>query len=102
MVGEDHQRAQLQAASVYPSLKKLVPDYFKLTNVKNQDAVVMTAEQTGIPFPVTPSFAKWTAEILAPALADMWNNKKPVKDAMSSIASQVNALLAEDAKSAKL
>lgn len=102
MIGEEHQRAQLQAASLYPSLKKLVPDYFRLTNVRNQDAVVMTAEQTGIPFPVTPSFAKWTGEILAPALADMWNNKRSPKEAMSAIAPQVNALLAEDAKGAKL
>ena len=102
MVGEEHQRAHLQAASLYPSLKKLVPDYFRTTSVKNQDAVVMTAEQTGIPFPVTPSFTKWTGEILAPALADMWNNKKSPKEAMSGIAAQVNALLADDAKNAKL
>jgi multiple sugar transport system substrate-binding protein len=102
MVGEEHQRAQLQAAALYPSLKRLVPDYFKLTNVKNQDAVVMTAEQIGIPFPVTPSFSTWTAEILAPAMTEMWNNKKTPKDAMSGIASQINALLAEDAKAAKL
>jgi hypothetical protein len=79
-----------------------VPDYFKLTNVRNQDAVVMTAEQFGIPFPVTPSFGKWTGEILAPALADMWNNRKPAKEAMSGIAAQINALLAEDAKASKL
>lgn len=102
MVGEEHQRAQLQAAALYPSLKKLVPEYFRLTSVRNQDAVVMTAEQIGIPFPVTPSFGKWTAELLAPALAEMWNNKKNPKDAMSAIAPQVNALLAEDAKSSKL
>ena len=100
--GEEHQRAQLQAASLYPSLKKLVPDYFRATSVKNQEAVVLTAEQIGIPFPVTPSFARWTGEILAPALADMWNNKKPPREAMGGIAAQVNALLAEDAKSAKL
>jgi hypothetical protein len=102
MVGEESQRAQMQAALVYPSLKKLVPEYFKLTSVKNQEAVVMTAEQIGIPFPVTPSFAKWTGEILAPAMADMWNNKLPVKEAMAGIAPQVNALLAEDAKASKL
>jgi multiple sugar transport system substrate-binding protein len=102
MVGEDNQRAQMQAAQVYPSLKKLVPEYFRLTNVRNQDAVVMTAEQIGIPFPVTPSFGRWTGEILAPALADMWNNRKSPKDAMAAIAPQVNALLAEDAKASKL
>jgi multiple sugar transport system substrate-binding protein len=102
MVGPEHQRAHLQAASLYPSLKRLVPDYFRLTSVKNQEAVVTTAEQTGIPFPVTPSFARWTGEILAPALADVWNNKKPPKEAMSGIASQVNALLAEDARTARL
>ena len=67
----------LQAARSTPRSSSLVPDYFRLTSVKNQDAVVTTAEQTGIPFPVTPSFASWTGEILAPALADMWNNKKP-------------------------
>ncbi len=82
LTGEEHQRAQLQAASLYPSLKRLVPDYFRATSVKNQDAVVLTAEQIGIPFPVTPSFARWTGEILAPALADMWNNKKAPREAM--------------------
>src|SRR5689334_19275757 len=91
MVGEDNQRAQMKAALVYPSLKKLVPEYFKLTNVKNEAAVTLTAEQIGIPFPVTPSFAKWTGEILAPAMTDMWNNKKTPRDAMGSIAAQVNA-----------
>jgi ABC-type glycerol-3-phosphate transport system substrate-binding protein len=102
LTGEEHQRAQLQAASLYPSLKRLVPDYFRATSVKNQDAVVLTAEQIGIPFPVTPSFSRWTGEILAPALADVWNNKKTPREAMGGIAAQVNALLAEDARSAKL
>lgn len=102
MVGEENQRAQMQASLVYPSLKKLVPEYFKLTSVKNQEAVVMTAEQIGIPFPVTPSLGKWTGELLAPALAEVWNNKKTPREAMSGIAPQVSALLAEDAKANKL
>lgn len=102
MVGEESQRLQLTAALAFPSLKKLIPEFFKLTNVKNQDAVVMTMEQMAVPFPVTPSLGKWTGEILAPAFADMWNNKKTPKDAMSSIAPQVNALLEADAKVSKL
>lgn len=98
IVGEEHQRAQMQAASVFPSLKKLVPEFAKLAGIRNGNAASLTVEQLGVPFPVTPSINKWTGEILAPALTAVWQRKQNAKDAMASIASQVNAVLAEDAK----
>ncbi len=102
LAGEDGQATLSRNSSLFPSMRKLWPDFMKVTGAQNLQALTLAADTLAVNFPVTPSFGTWTGEVLAPALTAVWENKQSARDAMSSVTGQIDAMLAEDAKNARL